>query len=128
MNNPNPFSTSFNLGHLMSQFSVSSMNNRYSKQFIDTHQKNLDSLVRANKLVTDGYKTVATKQMEIFQNNLHKMTSFSPKQMTGLSPFAFQEGAKQMKELVDIAGKAHQDAFTVLSSRGKEMLEEASIK
>lgn len=100
------------------------MDNEYSKKLIESHQKNLDSFFKANQIVTDGYKTIATKQMEIFQDSLTKMATFNPEQMAELSQSTYQEGVDQMKELVEIATKAHQDAYSMLSSRAEDIVKE----
>lgn len=128
MNYDNPFFMNFNVSDFMSKFAVSGMDNEYSKQLVETHQKNLDSFVKANQLVTEGYKTIATKQMEIFQESLTKMASYSPEQSAEQSQATFEEGVGQMKELMEIATKAHQDAFSVLSARAEDMLKETKAK
>ncbi len=128
MNYDNPFFMNFNISNFMSKFAVPGMDNEYTKQLIETHQKNLDSFVKANQLVSEGYKTIAAKQMEVFQDTLTKMSNYSPEQSAEASQAAFAEGIEQMKAIMDIATKAHQDAFSVLSSRAEDMLNETKTK
>jgi len=128
MNYDNPFFMNFNVSDFMSKFAVPGMDNEYSQQLVKTHQKNLDSFVKANQLVTEGYKTIATKQMEIFQESLTKMASYSPEQAAEQSQATFEEGVGQMKELMEIATQAHQDAFSVLSARAEDMFKETKTK
>lgn len=128
MNYDNPFFMNFKISDFMSKFAVPGLENEYSKKLVETHQKNLDSFVKANQLVTEGYKVIATKQMEIFQESLTKMANYSPEESAESSQATFQEGVEKMKELMEIATKAHQDAFSVLSSRAEDMLKETKIK
>jgi hypothetical protein len=125
MNYDNPFFMNFNVSDFMSKFAIPGMDNEYSKKLINIHQKNLDTFVNANKIVTDGYKAIAMKQMEIFQASLTKMASYTPDQAADFSKEAFKEGTAQMQELIEIASKAHQDAFAMLSSRAKDLMNEA---
>lgn len=128
MNYDTPFFMNFNINDFINKFAVPGMDNEYSKRLVETHQKNLESFVKANQLVTDGYKIIATKQMEIFQDSMSKMANYSPEQSAESSQIAFQEGTEKMKELMEIATKAHQDAFSVLSSRTEDMIQETKIK
>jgi len=66
--------------------------------------------------------------MEIFQDSITKMANYSPEQSAQQSQSTFEDGIKQMKELMDIATTAHQDAFSVLSSRAEDMLKETKTK
>lgn len=128
MNYDNPFFMNFNVSDFMGKFATPAMDNKYSKQLIETHQKNLDSFVKANQLVTDGYKMIATKQMEIFQDSLTTMANYSPEQAAESAEKTFTDSVEQMKQLMEIATKAHQDAFSVLSSRAEDMLKENQVK
>ena len=126
MNNDNPFFMNFNVSDFMSKFAVPGMDNEYSKKLMDTHQKNLDSFVNANKVVSDAYKTIANKQMEIFQDGLTQMGSYSSEQTSNFSQDAFKKSAEQMQQLVEIATAAHQEAYDILSARAKDLMAESN--
>jgi hypothetical protein len=125
MNHDNPFFMNFNVSDFMSKFANSGMDNEYSKKLMEAHQKNLDTFVNANKVVTDGYKAIANKQMEIFQEGLTKMASYSPEQAAEYTQTTFKESTEQMQQLLEMATKAHQDAFNILSARAKDLMSEA---
>lgn len=124
MNHDNPFFMNFNFSDFMSKFAMPAMDNEYSKKLVDAHQKNLDSFVKANQLVGDAYKAIASRQMEIFQESLTQMANYNPEQAAELSQKNFLETSENMKELVEMATKAHQDAFSVLSSRAQDIASE----
>ncbi|MGH1487469.1 MAG: phasin family protein [Cellvibrionaceae bacterium] len=109
----------------MSKVATPGMDNQYSQKLMEAHQKNLDTFVNANKVVSDGYQAIATKQMEIFQEGLTKMASYSPEQAAEFTQNTYQESAQQMQELIEMATKAHQDAFNLLSARAKDLIDEA---
>lgn len=125
MNNENPFFMNFDVTDFMSKFAVPNMNNEYSKKLMKIHQKNLDAYVQANKVVTDGYKSIANKQMEIFQDSLIKMASYTQDQTSEITQDTFKESTEQMQTLMEMATKTHKDAFAILSSRAEEMVSES---
>jgi hypothetical protein len=125
VNNENPFFLNFDVSEFMNKFGVSGMDNEYSKKLMEIHQKNLDAFVKANKVVTEGYTNIASRQMQIFQEGLSKMADYSTDKPTGFSQEAFKESTDQMQELVSIATKAHQDAFAILSDRAKDMMKDS---
>ena len=125
MSYENPFFMNFNVSDFMGKFAVPGMDNGYAKKLMSIHQKNLDAFVNANKVVSEGYKTIAIRQMELFQEGLLKMSKLTPEQAAEMSPTVFQESSQQMRELVEIATKAHQDAFAILSSRAKDAMTES---
>ena len=125
MSYENPFFMNFNVSDFMSKIANPGMDNQYSKMLMEAHQKNLDAFVNANKIVSDGYQSIATKQMEIFQEALTKMASYSPEQAAEFTQGTYEDSAKQMQELIEMATKAHQDAFNLLSARAKDLMDEA---
>ncbi len=125
MSYDNPFFMNFNVSDFMSKVATPGMDNQYSQKLMEAHQKNLDTFVNANKVVSDGYQAIATKQMEIFQEGLTKMASYSPEQAAEFTQNTYQESAQQMQELIEMATKAHQDAFNLLSARAKDLIDEA---
>ena len=125
MNYDNPFFMNVNISDFMSKFATPGMDNPYTKQLMQTHQKNLDSFVKANQIVSEGYKTIATKQMEVFQDTLIKMSQYSPDKTMETTQKAFTNSIEQMKAIMNIATKTHQDAFNVLSGRAEDMFKEA---
>ena len=96
MSNDNPFFMNFNVSDFMSKFAVPGMDNEYSKKLVNMHQKNLDAFVSANKVVSEGYKAIAIKQMEIFQDGLSKMSGYTPEQAAEFMESTFKDSAGQM--------------------------------
>jgi len=123
--NDNPFFMNFNVSDFMSTFAVPGMDSEHSKKLMDIHQKNLDAYVSANKVVSEGYRTIATKQMEVFQDSLKKMADLNPDNAATISEEAFKTGTEQMQNLLEVASKAHQEAFAILSARTKDIIQES---
>ena len=67
----------FNVSEFMSKCAIPGADTEYSKKLMETHQKNLDSFVSANKVISEGYQAIAAKQMEIFQTNLLNIMQIS---------------------------------------------------
>lgn len=125
--NDNPFFMNFNVSDFMAKFAVPGMDNEHSQKLMAIHQKNLDAYVSANKVVSEGYRTIATRQMEIFQESLVKMSSLKPDNANELAEEAFKTGTEQMLSLMEVATKAHQEAFDILSARTKDLMQEAKV-
>lgn len=105
-------------------FTATKADRKYSKKLMDSHQKNLDSFVSANKVVSDAYKVIANQQMAVFQEGLNKMTRYTAEQATQLAQGAFKNGTKQMQAVVETATQAHQEAYDILSVRAKNLISE----
>ena len=110
----------------MRNFSVPGMDNECSKKLMSLHQKNLDAFVTANKVVSDGYKAIATKQMKMFQDNLAKMSSLTPEQANEFMQSTLKDSNGQMQELIQMGTNAHKEAFEILSSRAQDLVSEAN--
>ena len=127
MNYENPFFMNFNVTEFMNQFAVPSIDNKYSKKLMNAHQKNLDSFVSANKVVSDAYKSIANQQMEIFQKGLTKMSNYTAEQAAEFAQDSFKESTSQMQTLIETATQAHKEAYNILSARAKDLMAETQV-
>lgn len=131
MTSDNPFFMNFDVNDFMSKFTVPGMENEYSGKLMDMYKKNLDAFVAANTIISESYASIASRQMEIFQNSLKKLSSLTPEQagkaMEGIFPEnLLRESAAQMADLVTMATQAHKEAGDVLTARVKEITTEIS--
>lgn len=127
MNYDSPFFMNFNMTDFMSKFAVPGMDNEYTKKLMSIHKKNLDAYVSANKVVSEGYRAIATKQMEIFQEALVNMNNFSSANQPEAAKTNFESSTKQMQELMAMATKTHQEAFEILSARTNDLMAEIKV-
>jgi len=125
--NDNPFFMNFNVSDFMANFAIPGMDNEYSKKLMDIHQKNLDAYVSANKVVSKGYQAIATAQMTIFQESLTSMAKYNPENASSIAEESFKAGTEKMQQLLEMASKAHKEAFDILSARTKDMMQETKI-
>lgn len=101
----------------------------------DFHRKNMEAATEAGKILFDGSKAVAAKQVELSRDYVQEMTdmaSGASKAKDDTSPmvgFEFFQAAAQknmasMREIADIAFDANQKAFAVMQTRYTECLSE----
>ena len=122
----NPFFPDFDLEEFMSNFSIPGADTDAVKGLMETHQKNLEAIVSANQAAAQGYQALAQRQMEIFQDGLSKITNMNavPENPVESATDSLQATMDQMRELLELAAKANQDAFEIISSRAQESLED----
>lgn len=111
----------------MGKFAIADMDDSYSKKLMAIHQKNLDAYVNANKIVAEGYHSIAAQQVDIFQESLTKMIGCTPENAGDIAKAIFTESTQQMQELLTLATKAHQSAFDILSARTKDLVTESKL-
>ena len=122
----NPYFPNFDLEELMSNFSIPGADANVVKGLMETNQKNLEAIVAANQAAAQGYQTLAQRQMEIFQSGLAKLSNLNsiPENPVESATESLQGTMEQMRELLELAAKANQDAFEIISSRAQETLED----
>ena len=101
-----------------------------------THEKNVNALIEANKAAMAGYKSIYTKQTALFQAALSemkdRMADFQGQPMTADSAAknmetakaAFEKALADVKEITELAQSANSDAFEILKTRAEEVMAE----
>ena len=122
----NPFFPDFNMEEFMSNFSIPGADPDVVKNLMEANQKNLDAIVAANKAAAEGYQLLAQRQMTIFQDSLAKIADMNtmPENPVESAAEAVQSSMEQMRELLELAAKANQDAFEIISARAQESLDD----
>lgn len=116
------------LGKMLEQMQVPGVD---IKQLADDAQKNIDALQEANRAVLEGWRTLAEKQMEIFQQTVQRwqdasagegsaFTAESAEKQTQLAREGFEQTLTHMKELAEIATESQSKAFEIMRSRFEE--------
>lgn len=111
-------------------------------QLIETNRKNMDALIAAQRSVTDGYTSLARRQVEILQNTMEmaqgviKAKRESKKggdesggggegpSSTDMARMAFNMAIQNMKDLAEAASKANGEALALINERMKATLTE----
>ena len=125
MTNPNNPFEQFDLSELMQNFDVSGAGGEAIKSLLDSHQKNIETIISANQAAADGYQALAQRQMDIIQNTLQNLADFNPAEASSENVTeSAQQGMEQMRELLEMAAKANKDAFEIISSRAQESVKE----
>ena len=99
-------------------------------------QKNMDSLVQANKAAAAGYQDLFKMQMQIFEETMAeakdhlksfdttKLDADKAKASADLAKAAFEKALANMQALAEGAQKANSEAYEIVSARIKESLSE----
>jgi phasin family protein len=116
------------LGKMLEQLQVPGVDIR---QLADDAQKNIEALQEANRTVVEGWRTLAEKQMEMFQQTVQRWQDASTGEGSAFSAESAEkqaqlarEGIEQtlahMKELAEIATQSQSKAFEIMRSRFEE--------
>ena len=96
-------------------------------QFIAVQQRNVDAMASAGQIFADGAKAIALRQSEMVQSaveqwmgNSHKVfnakpTEFKPADQVADARQAYENAVNNARELAEIAMKAQNEAFGVLT-------------
>lgn len=129
------------LGKLLGSFRLPSVD---VGQLIETNRKNMDALIAAQRSVTDGYTSLAKRQVEIFQNTMEmaqgvikakREAKKSGEESSGsgggdgpssteMAKMAFNMAIQNMKDLAEAASKANGEALALINERMKATLSE----
>ena len=103
---------------------------------IAAQKKNTEALVSAGQVVAEGYQTVAKRHAEILQASLSdartQMAAATADGQAGRTverqadylKGAFEQAARNMKEISDVVQKTQAEAFDILRRRVNEGLDE----
>ena len=104
--------------------------------FAACQRKNLEALTQANQLVLEGLRALAQRQAEIVQQSLHDVSAVfqtwtqpgAPQDRlasnAAVAKQSFEKGIANARELGELAVKANGEAFSVISKRVSESLDE----
>lgn len=127
------------LGKLLGSFRLPTVD---VGQLIETNRKNMDALVAAQRSVTDGYTSLAKRQVEIFQNTMDMAQGVIKAKRdakksgeassgggdgpssTEMAKMAFNMAIQNMKDLAESASKANGEALALINERMKATLTE----
>jgi phasin family protein len=96
-------------------------------QFIAVQQRNVDAMASAGQIFADGAKAIALRQSEMVQSaveqwmgNSHKVfnakpNEFKPADQVADARQAYENAVNNARELAEIAMKAQNEAFGVLT-------------
>jgi len=102
---------------------------------VEARRHDIAALSQANKVAYEGMQELARKQAEILRATLELQTSVTetaggakPVALTGhpaeLVEQAIQKALSNMRELAEVAVKTQTEAFTIISKRAMENVEE----
>jgi len=103
------------------------------EKLADDARKNIEALQEANRTVVDGWRTLAEKQMEMFQQTLQRwqeagsgesrgFSAESAEKQTQLAREGFEQALENMRELAEIATESQSKAFEIMRARFEENL------
>jgi len=130
-NMENPFQA---FTKMMDQFRIPGVD---LQAIMDGRRKDVEAVVQANRVAFQGMQALVQRQIEILQQTMSEWQK-AAQGMTGKDPGAVlssqAELAKQaiekalanMRELAELAVKAHRDVYEVIKHRVQENLEELS--
>lgn len=128
----------FDVGKLLGGFRMPSID---VGQLIDTNRKNMDALIAAQRSVTDGYASLAKRQVEIFQNTMEMAQAAikARREMkkggeggeggdgpspTDIAKMALNMAIQNMKDLAEATSKANGEAVSMINERMKATVSE----
>ncbi|MCF4164850.1 phasin family protein [Zavarzinia compransoris] len=127
----------FDVGKLLGGFRLPTID---VGQLIDTNRKNMDALIAAQRSVTDGYASLAKRQVEIFQNTMEMAQAAikARREMkkgeggeggegpspTDIAKMALNMAIQNMKDLAEATAKANGEAVSMINERMKATVSE----
>ncbi len=104
--------------------------------FLVAQRKNFEAINAANRVVTEGMKTVAKRQAELIQESVDVFQKASQElasitevndravKQTELAKVAFEKSLADAKELSDLVSKSTTESFDVVNKRVVEGIDE----
>jgi phasin family protein len=127
------FSQYLNVGNLTEQFKLPGVD---TKAFIETQQKNLEAVAKANKVALDGVQAVAQRQTEIVRQAFEESATALQALATVETPQArmakqaelfkqaFEASMANFRELAEISAKSNGEAVELLNTRLSQSIDE----
>lgn len=126
----------FDFAKLFTQFSQFKMPNVDASALLDAQRKNLEALSAAGKLASEGFQAVAQRQTELVRQGVEQSMSDARAVLaeTGVAAQTakqaevakrnYQSTLSNVTELNEMVLKANKDAFSVISKRIGEAMDE----
>jgi phasin family protein len=127
------FSQYLNVGKFTEQFKLPGVD---SNVFLETQQKNLEAVAKANKVALDGVQAIAQRQTEIARQVFEESTTAlqalatveTPQarlaKQTELFKHAFEASLANFRELAEISAKSNGEAVELLNTRVSQSIDE----
>lgn len=128
-----PTFENFDFSALMQNFKVPGVD---IEGLMATQQKNIEAINAANRATWEGMQSLAQRQSEVLKSTMEAVTANlqslaevkSPEELSKkqaeLIRAAFEQALGNMQEMANMVTAANQEAFTVMSSRVEEGMEE----
>ena len=114
----------FDFTKLMSQFRLPGVD---FTALVDRERKNIEALVKANRIAFEGWQRLVRRQAEILQETMKKVVADAGQvdamKRTDLAKEGFEKALANMRELADMGSKSQREAFEVVRKRIEENVE-----
>lgn len=126
----------FDAEKMSEMFAATKMPSVDAEAMMAAHQKNLDALIEANKVVVAGYQDLYKRQIALFEAAVadakDKVTQVQGQPLTAEQASrnveamraAFEKASTDVKELAEMVQKANSGAFEIVKSRAEEAMAE----
>ena len=115
----------FDFTKLMSQFQLPGVN---FTALVDRERKNIEALVKANRIAFEGWQRLVRRQAEMLQETMKKVVADAgqedaKKKRADLAKEGFEKALANMRELAEITTQSQKEAFDVVRKRIEENVE-----
>ena len=115
----------FDFAKLMSQFRLPGVD---FTAFVDRERKNIEALVKANRIAFEGWQRLVRRQAEMLQETMQKVVADASqedakKKRADLAKEGFEKALANMRELAEITTQSQKEAFDVVRRRIEENVE-----
>jgi len=110
---------------LMSQFRLPGVD---FAALVDRERKNIEALVKANRIAFEGWQRLVRRQTEMLQETMKKVVADAGQEHTikkraDLAKEGFEKALANMRELAEITNQSQKEAFDVVRKRIEENVE-----
>ena len=115
----------FDFTKLMSQFRLPGVD---FTAFVDRERKNIEALVKTNRIAFEGWQRLVRRQAEMLQEMMQKVVADASqedakKKRADLAKEGFEKALANMRELAEITTQSQKEAFDVVRKRIEENVE-----
>ncbi len=133
---PNTYMEMMKENDLSKMFDKASFPGVDAEALTEAQKKNVQAIVDANRVASEGYQALFKKQVEIMQAGVSELTetmkaaSTQPMTTEGtearveMAKAQFEKSVAVFKELSETAQKANEDAMSIIQARFSEGVEE----
>ncbi|MDH3666572.1 MAG: TIGR01841 family phasin [Paracoccaceae bacterium] len=126
----------FDAENLKEMFGAAKLPALDTEALMAAHQKNVDAMIEANKVVFAGYQDLYKRQVALFEAAVadakdkvgeiqgQPLTAERAAENVQAMRTAFEKAATEVKELADMAQKANTEAFEIVKARAEEAMAE----